>query len=304
MMRKVKILGVFFVILGLGVTGLQADIIEIGLTAEVAVVDDWDGLLEGQIKVGDIITGSYIYDSDTPDLFPLNPRSGVYWHYDPEYGISLSAGGFVFQTDPSNVKFLVGIYNRTYDDGYLLRSYNNLPLSNGVEVDHIMWDLRDYTGTALSSDALPTTPPVLEDWESIFGLTIRFGYKGGSMVRAHATSVWLVIEAGVDIEPDVLNLKSSGKWITSYIWLPEGYNVADIDPDSVRLEGEIEAEWMWFDEKEEIATAKFSRSELQNILEVGEEVELTVSGELADGTRFKGADTIKVIDKGRKKTDD
>ena len=112
------------------------------------------------------------------------------------------------------------------------------------------------------------------------------------------------IEAGVDIEPDVLNLKSSGKWITSYIWLPEGYNVADIDPDSVVLEfleDEIEADWVWFDEEEEIVMAKFSRAELQDILEVGEEVELTISGELTDGIRFKGTDTIKVIDKGRKK---
>ena len=108
------------------------------------------------------------------------------------------------------------------------------------------------------------------------------------------------IEAGVDIEPNTINLKSKGKWLTCYIWLDEEYNIADINPDSVRLEGGIEAGWMWFDEEEQVATAKFSRAEVQEILEVGE-VELTVTGELTNGTRFEGTDTIKVIDKGRKK---
>ena len=33
------------------------------------------------------------------------------------------------------------------------------------------------------------------------------------------------------------------------------------------------------------------------ILEPGDEVELTISGELTDGTPFEGSDTIKVIEK-------
>jgi hypothetical protein len=44
---------------------------------------------------------------------------------------------------------------------------------------------------------------------------------------------------------------------------------------------------------------KFPRSEVQAIIEPGE-VELTVSGELIDGTIFEGVDTIKVIRRGRK----
>lgn len=108
------------------------------------------------------------------------------------------------------------------------------------------------------------------------------------------------IEAGIDIDPDTLNLKGGVRWITCYIVLPEEYNVADIDSYSILLENEIEAEWLWFDEKEQFVTARFNRSEVQDILQAGE-VELTISGILSDRTRFKGTDIIRVIDKGGNK---
>lgn len=112
-----------------------------------------------------------------------------------------------------------------------------------------------------------------------------------------------VIYAKIEIKPNTLNLSSKGRWITSCIWLPEGYNVANIEPNSVVIENEpndIYPDWIWFEEQEQVAMAKFPRSEVQDIIEPGE-VELTISGELIDGTRFEGSDTIRVIRRGRKK---
>jgi hypothetical protein len=108
------------------------------------------------------------------------------------------------------------------------------------------------------------------------------------------------ISAEIDIKPTTLNLASKGKWVTCYIRLPDDSNVAEIDPETILLEQRVKANWAWFNEQQQVAMVKFSRSELVGILEPGE-VELTVSGQLSDGARFEGMDTIKVIDKGKKK---
>jgi hypothetical protein len=197
-MNKVaKIIAGIFAVLALGIGNLRAAIIEINITAEITEVADPDGLLSGQLGVGSIITGSYTYDSSTLDS-ALGPSIGRYLHYSPPYGISLSGGGFVFQTDPDNVDFLVEIGNNSVatTDNYLIRSWNNLPLYDNVEVGEVWWQLDDSTGTALSSDALPTTPPVLEDWDFDWGIKIQGGipYESAFYIEAPVTSVELVPE--------------------------------------------------------------------------------------------------------------
>ena len=191
-----RIVAVAFVVLGLSVGVLDAGIVEISLTAEITLIRDPGGEFDGQLQIGDIMTGSYKYDSTTPDSNPLL-TVGDYEHYSPPYGISLAVGGFVFQTDPDNVDFLVEVCNDHIvpPDGYLLRSYNNLALSNGVPVAHISWQLDDTSGTALSSDALPTTAPVLNDWDVHWGIIIDTGIKPGHVaIGADVISVELVPE--------------------------------------------------------------------------------------------------------------
>jgi hypothetical protein len=114
------------------------------------------------------------------------------------------------------------------------------------------------------------------------------------------------IEADIDIDPDTLNLKSKGKWITCYIELPERLDAADIDVSTIMLNSQVQAE----PRPREIGDydsdgvvdlmVKFDRSAVQQILEVGNQVEITITGELADGTIFEGMDRIRVIEKGKK----
>lgn len=113
------------------------------------------------------------------------------------------------------------------------------------------------------------------------------------------------ITISLDINPDKLNLKSEGKWITAYIELPEGYNVSDIDISSILLNGTIPVDL-------DVPTAigdydgdgipdlmvKFNRTQVaEYILSKGivlGNVTLTITGQLKDLTPFEGSDTIKV----------
>ena len=166
----------------------QAVLITIEIEAVVDRVDDPHGYLEGKIIVGDIITGSYMYESTTPDTNPLQ-KGGRYEHTTAPHGIFLSVGGFVFETNPGNVDFLIEIENdHPPDDNYLVRSHNNLPLSNGTLIGGISWLLEDNTGNALSSDALPLTAPVLDDW-GFNRLTVNGGTRAIPFgIMGHVTS--------------------------------------------------------------------------------------------------------------------
>ncbi len=107
----------------------------------------------------------------------------------------------------------------------------------------------------------------------------------------------LVIPATIEINPHTLNLRSKGKWITAYIELPEGYDVDDIDVGSISLNGLLVE---WADAQDGVLMVKFDRQAVQAIVSVGDEVGLTVTGEV-DGIPFEGSDTIRAIMPGKGK---
>ncbi|MHC4733107.1 MAG: choice-of-anchor Q domain-containing protein, partial [Planctomycetota bacterium] len=109
----------------------------------------------------------------------------------------------------------------------------------------------------------------------------------------------LPVPVDVEVNPPVINLKSQGKWITTFLYFPEGYNVADVNSASLRLEGDIEQQWIWFDEETREIMARFPRQDLQGLLSVGD-VELTVTGLFMNGTTFEGTALVRVQDGGKK----
>ena len=143
----------------------QAVPITIEITGEVTFIGGYN--TPSTIHVGDSFAGTYTYDSST-----IDSGGGNYWH-DAPYGIELSLGGYEFKTAPSHVgQFVISIwddhvvYSGDILDEYRVRSYENSPLSNGVMIDEIRWNLYDNTHTALSSTDLPVTAPVLSEWST------------------------------------------------------------------------------------------------------------------------------------------
>jgi len=127
------------------------------------------------------------------------------------------------------------------------------------------------------------------------------GYMPGDVYLITTAVPEPVIKATVDIDPGTLNLQSEGKWITCYIELQEGYDVADINISTVMLNDLVPAEsrptGILDHDGDGILDlmVKFSRAAVQGILGTADQAELTVTGELADGTPFEGSDTIRVV---------
>jgi len=121
------------------------------------------------------------------------------------------------------------------------------------------------------------------------------------IVRITEFGIFQIITASIDIDPDTLNINSTGNWITCYIELPDGYGIADINISTILLNDVVPSE----DHPTNISDydndgipdlmVKFDRQAVQGILEVGDNVAITVTGELIDETRFVGIDYIRVI---------
>jgi len=122
-----------------------------------------------------------------------------------------------------------------------------------------------------------------------------------------------VIIATIDINPQSLNLRSKGKWVTAYIELPEGYDVSNINVSSIMLNDTIPVYMSaptvigdYDDDAIPDLMVKFDRAKVINyILDniddaqlLGEKfmtITLTITGKLKDGTQFQGSDNIKII---------
>ena len=118
---------------------------------------------------------------------------------------------------------------------------------------------------------------------------------GGGRVYAFGGSE---IPAGVRIEPEILNLNATSGVFTAFITLPVGCDVADIDVSTVECEGASALNGTIAAHDNGTLVVKFDREDLREDLPAGE-VEMTVTGEMTDGRRFEGSDTVRVIAKGK-----
>lgn len=258
-----------------------------------------------------------LYFDGSQSLFALDELNGsLKWQVDDGYGSGRSS--------------------TAYHDGlvFLGRPTNNVTAFDSGTGD-IVWN---YRGGGKSR-----TPPVIADGKVFVALRDGYLYaldektgsliwkfhggklfKGGPAVANGKLFIGNVngtlfalgestpghVEATIDCDPDTLNLRSRGKWITCYVELPAGFSPKDIDPRTVLLNdillpdltpkyGFVKSEGSYIVDHNNDGTEermfKFNRSEVGDMLPSGIDVVLTISGELLDGTVFEGSDTINVF---------
>ena len=104
-----------------------------------------------------------------------------------------------------------------------------------------------------------------------------------------------IIVTHLDIDPDTLNLKSKGRWITAYL-SAENASVHDMDVSTILLQDALAPE-RW-DYQDDILMLKFDRQEFKDTVQVGE-VQVKITGKWEDGSAFEAYDHIRVIDPGK-----
>ena len=176
---------------------VEGEIVVIEFSGVFTSIDDSTGLL-GNITDETVFSGTYTYDTATANTSGRTDM-GEYVHSSP-YGITIFAADFVFETHATHTgQFLLSITdNATTNphDGYYVKSSENTPLSNGLDVALIEWYLGDITETALASITLPAAAPVLGDWATS-QLSIKGPYESGHrtfVLEGVITSATLVPE--------------------------------------------------------------------------------------------------------------
>jgi len=259
-----------------------------------------------------VISGSYAYVGDCePGLVIVdisNPSSPVKVGGCDTPGnaqwVALS-GSYAYVADYNHGLAVVDISNPASPS--VINSVETPDLAWGVYLSgHFAFVADNGTGLHLFDIANPTQPVQVDSCETpglAMGVVVSGHYayvaderQGLRIIPIH----YAPIGATLDFDPNTLNLKSKGRWVTCYIELPEGCSVADIDVPSVMLNGSILAEdspWSIGDyDLDGIADlmVKFDRAAVAAILPTGENVAVTVTGKVGTA-QFSGTDYIRVI---------
>jgi parallel beta-helix repeat protein len=201
---------------------------------------------------------------------------------------------------------VVPYYEVIYHNNFIQNNVQVFPINQGYNI----WDdgypsggnyWSDYNGQDLfkgpyqnetGSDGIGDTPYVI-------GKNNQDHYP-----QMKINPISAIINASTSMEPAILNLEWKSKWITAYIELPEGYDPAHINGSTVMLNGTFPAELTptaigdHNNNSVPDLMVEFNRTAVsQFILAEGiisGNVTLTITGQLDDGTSFKGSALVGV----------
>lgn len=197
-MKKAALIFSGLLLSALACGAVSAETVRVKLTARVSDVSDPQGHLNGKIVVNQRVSGTYVYNSNSPNLSQI-PGFGHYLPYANEARVRFAAGSHVFESAQPTQGMAIMINPHTNGSGqFILDSNNNKPLANGVSVDNIWMEFQG-TGNMTQSEALPTVAP---DLQSYFRKQLQFSGGGfGFSVHAVIEAAELVVADAIEVSP-------------------------------------------------------------------------------------------------------
>jgi subtilisin family serine protease len=263
--------------------------------------------------------------SDGGEIYYLNDGEKLIVQYDirriaqgspPYYSMQVLLypnGDIMFQYDtlgPIADSATVGIQNGTKDDA-LMMAYNTAYVHEDMAI--LITSAPGWLSTAPEGGVIPAGE-CADITVTMDAAALEAGDYSGTIILTsndpdEATvpvevifHVGTVDAADSDIDPDTLNLSSNGKWMTGRVELPAMYDPLDVVLETVRFNGQVAADLRIFETGDDFnmngipdLMFKFDRTAIEGLLLEGEEVEVTMTGEIRDTIYFVATDTIRVI---------
>lgn len=145
-----------------------AEVVRMRVTARVSNIDDPSGRLAGKVALGQRVTGTYVYNTNTPNAAPDPQYTGEYHPYANEARLRFAVGSLVFESKQPTQGIGILIFAQPPGGGwgqFWMFSNDNKPLADGTLVNDIQMQIQG-SGNLTESSALPTAVPVFRTYQS------------------------------------------------------------------------------------------------------------------------------------------
>lgn len=240
---------------------------------------------------------------------------GFYWDKNCSDHVTFIDWGHI---EPGSTRdIIVFVRNEGNTSATLSMSTSNWIPSESTSFVHLSWN---YTGEIIEeSRVLPVTLSLSVDAniEEILAISFDTNIEDSQDSIKMVISIAMIVSIrypvwSLDVNPNSLNLRSKGRWITCYIEPPESHNLTDINRTMIMLNDTVPVDPFWMNKPFKSLMGDYDNDSIPDLMVKFDrqavieyirtkgtkdtEMTLTITGE-ADGSSFEVSDTIKVLHK-------